>query len=54
MMGIMPAEVDDAVVDNYMAYRAKTTALATDTKARRAIARAWNASRGLKDGHSKR
>ena len=36
------------MVDDYMDYRAKTTALATDTKARRAIARAWNASRGLK------
>jgi hypothetical protein len=48
LMGIMPAEVDETVIDNYMAYRAKTTALATDTKARRAIARAWNASRGLK------
>jgi integrase len=45
---IMPAAVDDTVVDNYMAYRAKTTALATDIKARRAIARAWNASRELK------
>ena len=48
LKGIMPAEVDDTVVDNYMAYRAMTTALATDIKARRAIARAWNASRGLK------
>ncbi|MGA2842248.1 MAG: site-specific integrase [Steroidobacteraceae bacterium] len=48
LKGIMPAEVDDTVVDNYMDYRAKTTALATDVKARRAIARAWNASRGLK------
>ena len=48
MKGILPAEVDDAVVDDYMRYRAKTTALATDIKARRAIARAWNASRRLK------
>lgn len=48
LKGIMPAAVDDTVVDNYMAYRAKTTALATDIKARRAIARAWNASRELK------
>lgn len=46
MKGILPKDVDDAVVDDYMGYRAKTTALATDTKARRAIARAWNASRG--------
>jgi len=44
MKRIMPAAVDDAVVDAYMRYRAETTALATDNKARRAIARAWNAS----------
>jgi hypothetical protein len=36
------------VVDAYMAYRKETTALAVDTKARRAIARAWNASRSIK------
>ena len=30
-----------------MCYRAQTTALATNNKARRAIARAWNASRGI-------
>ncbi len=47
MKGILPKDVDDAAVDDYMRYRAKTTALATDAKARRAIARAWNASRGL-------
>jgi integrase len=47
MKGIMPEEVDDAVVEAYMRYRAQTTALATDNKARRAIARAWNASRGI-------
>jgi integrase len=48
MKGIKPEEVDEAVVDAYMRYRAETTALATDTKARRAIARAWSASRGIK------
>ncbi len=48
MKGIVPKDVNDIVVDDYMRYRGKTTALATDTKARRAIARAWNASRGLK------
>ena len=48
MKGIMPEAVDDAVVGAYMRYRGETTALATDTKARRAIARAWNASRGIK------
>jgi integrase len=47
MKGIMPEAVDDAVVDAYMRYRGGPTALATDTKARRAIARAWNASRGI-------
>jgi hypothetical protein len=44
---IMPAAVDDAVIDSYMAFRKETTALAVDTKARRAIARAWNASRSI-------
>jgi hypothetical protein len=34
-------------VDAYMAYRKETTALSVDIKARRAIARAWNASRGI-------
>jgi len=40
--GIEPADVTEPAVDAYMHYRAETTALATDTKARRAIARAWN------------
>ena len=48
MKDILPKDVTDAVVDDYMCYRATTTALATDIKARRAIARAWNASRALK------
>jgi hypothetical protein len=48
MKGILPDQVDDAVVDVYMRYRATTTALATDIKARRAIARGWNASRNLR------
>jgi integrase len=42
---IAPSAVDEAVVEAYMAYRKETTALAVDTKARRAIARAWNESR---------
>jgi hypothetical protein len=42
---IAPGAVDEAVVDAYMAYRKETTVLAVDTKARRGIARAWNASR---------
>ena len=48
MKGVKPDVVSDTVVDDYMRYRAETTALATDNKARRAIARCWNASRGLK------
>jgi integrase len=40
---IEPAEVDEEVFDDYMKYRAETTALATDNAARRKIARAWNA-----------
>jgi integrase len=44
---IMPTAVDEAVVDCYMAYRKESTALAVDNKARRAIARAWNASRSI-------
>jgi hypothetical protein len=48
MKHIMPAEVNDAVVESYMGYRAETTALATDTKVRRAIARCWNASRNIR------
>lgn len=42
---IAPEKVDEGQVDAYMAYRKETTALAVDNKARRAIARAWNASR---------
>ena len=45
LKGLAPSAVDEAVVDAYMAYRKETTALAVDNKARRAIARAWNASR---------
>ena len=47
LKAIMPAAVDEAVIDRYMAFRKETTALAVDTKARRAIARAWNASRSI-------
>ena len=38
-----PDEVSEEVLDEYMRYRAETTALATDEAARRKIARAWNA-----------
>jgi integrase len=47
LKGIKPCDVDEAVLDAYMAYRKETTALAVNTKARRAIARAWNASRTI-------
>jgi integrase len=42
--GLMPASVDDAVVVDYLRYRAETTSLATGSAAHRSIARAWNAS----------
>jgi hypothetical protein len=47
LKGINPSAVNEAVLDSYMAYRKETTALAIDTKARRAIARVWNASRAI-------
>jgi integrase len=47
MKGIAPNAVDESVVDDYMRYRAETTALAVDIKSRRAIARAWNSSREI-------
>jgi hypothetical protein len=47
LKGVAPGAVDEPVIDAYMAYRKETTALAVDTKARRAIARAWNASRTI-------
>ena len=47
MKGLAPAAVNETVVDEYMRYRSETTALAVDTKARRAIARAWNACRNI-------
>jgi hypothetical protein len=47
LKGILPAAINESVVDGYMAYRKETTALAVDNKARRAIARAWNASRTI-------
>ena len=41
---LMPAAVDDAVVADYLRYRAETTSLAAGSMAHRSIARAWNAS----------
>ena len=40
---VEPSEVNEEVLDEYMKYRAATTALAADDAARRRIARAWNA-----------
>jgi integrase len=50
MKGVGPLEVDETVLDDYMHFRSETTALAVDTKARRAIARVWNGCIGGIDG----
>jgi hypothetical protein len=39
-MGLAPAAVDDAVLSDYLRYRAETTSLAASTMAHRSIARA--------------
>jgi len=44
--GLMPASVSDAVVADYLRYRAETTSLATGSMAHRSIARVWNVSAG--------
>ena len=44
--GLMPAAVDDAVVADYLRYRAETSSLATGSMAHRSIARAWNVAAG--------
>jgi integrase len=41
--GLKPSLVDDAVLLDYLRYRAETTSLAASTMARRSIARTWNA-----------
>jgi hypothetical protein len=41
--GIKPENITEEVLNDYMRYRAETTALASDQAARRLIARAWNA-----------
>jgi integrase len=41
---LIPASVDDAVLADYLRYRAETNSLATNSAACRSIARAWNAS----------
>ena len=45
---IGPEQVDEAVLEAYMEYRAATTRLATNIAARREIARAWNECLGLR------
>ena len=44
--GLGPEMVDEAALDDYFAYRKQTTALATNSAARRSVARAWNACLG--------
>ena len=41
-LGLRPTFVDDAILLDYLRYRAETTSLAATTMARRSIARAWN------------
>src|SRR6266436_9600664 len=41
---LLPAAVGDAIVADYLRYRAETSSLATNSIAHRSIARAWNAS----------
>ena len=41
---LTPASVDEAVVADYLRYRAETSSLASNSMACRSIARAWNAS----------
>jgi integrase len=40
--GIGPEAVDEAALDDYFAYRKQTTSLATNSAARRSVARTWN------------
>jgi integrase len=44
--GIAPSSVNDAILNDYLRYRAETTALASNNMARRSIARTWNACVG--------
>jgi integrase len=43
-LGLRPTFVDDAILLDYLRYRAETTSLAATTMAHRSIARAWNKS----------
>jgi site-specific recombinase XerD len=50
-----PTAVDDAVLREYLRYRAETTSLAASTTAQRSIARAWNkCADGSTDGSRQR
>jgi Phage integrase family len=48
--GIEPQEVDETVVDRFMAYRSRWGRPAADTAFRRLMARAWNGNVGLISG----
>jgi integrase len=48
--GIPPGHVDDSILDAYIRYRRETTALAAGDRARRSVARSWNACVGLVEG----
>lgn len=50
---IRPEAVDEAVIDRFMDFRARTTSRATDTASRRILARLWNAGIGKIDGWPK-
>jgi len=41
--GIAPEAVNETTLDDYFAYRKQTTSLATNSAARRSVARTWNA-----------
>ncbi len=51
---IIPSAVDEAVIEDYMRYRAETTNLASGDAARRLIARAWNDCSAGVEGWPKR
>jgi hypothetical protein len=45
-----PGHVDDSILDAYIRYRRETTALVAGDRARRSVARSWNACVGLVEG----
>jgi integrase len=48
--GIKPGSVDNTTLDDYVRYRAETTALASNNTARRSMARTWNSCAAAIDG----